>query len=205
MWQSPESTILATAHVTVNPPSCMNSAVVFQITATFPRRLQNLLFVGQVTSTESPWSCSQWLSAGSLVWNTVGEPFGENVACLAFFIVRKFIFQGWKILIGIATNHTQFWLLFCMGVKLGLSYWERNIDWRCLRIGCGGRYLGLRGMRQRGISEDYITKSFMICTAHQILFGLSNQEGWDNVLIKRGSCCLVAAYTILTVCNEYKI
>jgi len=24
--------------------------------------------------------------------------------------------------------------------------------------------------------EDYIKRSFMICTAHQILFGLSNQE-----------------------------
>jgi len=37
--------------------------------------------------------------------------------------------------------------LFCMGVKLGCSYWGRNVGWGCLRIGCWGEYLGLRGTR----------------------------------------------------------
>jgi hypothetical protein len=27
-----------------------------------------------------------------------------------------------------------------------------------------------------GSGEDYITRSVLMCTAHQILFGLSNQE-----------------------------
>ena len=40
-----------------------------------------------------------------------------------------------------------FWLLFCMGVKLGRLHWWRNAGWGCLRIGCWGEYLGLRGTR----------------------------------------------------------
>ena len=35
---------------------------------------------------------------------------------------------------------------FSMGVKLGLSYWGRNVGWGW-RIGCWGRYLGLSGTR----------------------------------------------------------
>jgi hypothetical protein len=36
---------------------------------------------------------------------------------------------------------------FCMCVKLGLLHWMRNIGWGCSRIGCWGKYLGLRGTR----------------------------------------------------------
>jgi len=32
------------------------------------------------------------------------------------------------------------------------------------------RILGLRGMRQQGDGENYIVRSLMICTPHQILF-----------------------------------
>jgi hypothetical protein len=59
----------------------------------------------------------------------------------------------------------------CMGVKLGLSHWGRNKDWGCSRIGCWGRYLGLRGTWRQGSGEDYITRNLMTCTHHQILFG----------------------------------
>jgi hypothetical protein len=38
-------------------------------------------------------------------------------------------------------------LLFCMGVKLGRWHWRRNVGWRCLKIGCWGECLGLRGTR----------------------------------------------------------
>jgi len=31
-----------------------------------------------------------------------------------------------------------------------------------------------------GSEESYIIKRFMIRTAHQILFGWSNQEAWDE-------------------------
>jgi hypothetical protein len=31
-----------------------------------------------------------------------------------------------------------------MVVKIGLSHWERNVGWGCLRIGCWVRYLALR-------------------------------------------------------------
>ena len=33
------------------------------------------------------------------------------------------------------------------------------------------KYLGLRGTEYQGSGEDYITSIFIICTAHQILFG----------------------------------
>jgi hypothetical protein len=35
----------------------------------------------------------------------------------------------------------------CRGVKLGRSHWGRNVGWGCLRTGCWGEYLGLRGTR----------------------------------------------------------
>jgi hypothetical protein len=46
----------------------------------------------------------------------------------------------------------------------------RKIHQGCLRIGCRGRYLGLRGTREQGNGEDYITRSLVIYTPHQILF-----------------------------------
>ena len=50
--------------------------------------------------------------------------------------------------------------------------------WRCLRIGCWGEYLGLRRTRWQGSGVTYIMRILM--TAHQILFGWSNREGWDR-------------------------
>ena len=41
----------------------------------------------------------------------------------------------------------EFCPLSCMGVKLGRWHWGRNVGWGCLRIGCWGEYLGLRGTR----------------------------------------------------------
>jgi hypothetical protein len=34
-----------------------------------------------------------------------------------------------------------------LGPKLGRWHWGRNVGWRCLRIGCWGECLGLRGTR----------------------------------------------------------
>jgi hypothetical protein len=42
------------------------------------------------------------------------------------------------------------------------------------------RTLALRRKREQGIREDYITKSFVLCTSHQIKFGCSNQEGLNG-------------------------
>jgi len=33
--------------------------------------------------------------------------------------------------------------MLCMGVRVGLSHWGRNVGWRCSRTGCWERYLGL--------------------------------------------------------------
>jgi len=51
---------------------------------------------------------------------------------------------------------------FCMGVKLGLSHCWRNIGWGCLRIGCWGEYLGLRGTSWQGNGENYIMRSLTL-------------------------------------------
>jgi hypothetical protein len=45
----------------------------------------------------------------------------------------------------------------------------------CSRIECW-RYVGLSGTKLRGNGEDCMTRSLMIYTAHQILFGWSNTK-----------------------------
>jgi len=42
------------------------------------------------------------------------------------------------------TTWQKFFLLFHMSVKLGLWHWLRNVGWGWKRLGCWGRYLGLR-------------------------------------------------------------
>ena len=60
-------------------------------------------------------------------------------------------------------------LLFCLGVKLVRWHWGRKAGWGCLRIGCWGEYLSLRGTRWQG-SGCCIMRSWMICT-HPVLSG----------------------------------
>ena len=43
--------------------------------------------------------------------------------------------------------------------------------WGCLRIGCWGEYLGLRGTMWKGSGENYIMKSLMFCTAQPTSLG----------------------------------
>jgi hypothetical protein len=47
----------------------------------------------------------------------------------------------------------------------------------CLRTGCWGEYLDLRGTEA---GENCIMRSFVIFTVHQILLGWSNQTEWDG-------------------------
>jgi hypothetical protein len=58
----------------------------------------------------------------------------------------------------------------CLGVKLGLTHDGKNIDWGCLRTGCWGEYLDLRGRKWREAGEDCIMRSFITCTLHHISF-----------------------------------
>ena len=66
----------------------------------------------------------------------------------------------------------------CMGVKHGHAHWGRNVGWECLRTGCWGEYLTLKGTRLEGSGENYIMRSLMICTPHQMLIRWKNRE-WD--------------------------
>ena len=85
---------------------------------------------------------------------------------------------------------------FCMGVKLGLIKCGRNTGWGCLRQGCGGRYLGLRGTREQGSGENYTVGSFMILTPNTIHRIKKNEMGgacgtcWGEA--RRGACTAVA-------------
>ena len=49
-----------------------------------------------------------------------------------------------------------------MGVKLGRSYWGRNTDWGCSRMGCWERYMGLIGTRLGGSGENCLI-NFIVC------------------------------------------
>ena len=35
-----------------------------------------------------------------------------------------------------------------MCVKFGLLLWEKNVHYECLTVGCLGKYLGLRDMKE---------------------------------------------------------
>ena len=62
-------------------------------------------------------------------------------------------FQQWKTRYTINKKHCSLW----------------NAGWGCLRIGCWGEYLGLRGTMWRGGGENYIRRSLMICNPHSTL------------------------------------
>ena len=71
-------------------------------------------------------------------------------------------------------------LRFMRPVTLGRWHWGRNAGWGCLRIGCWGEYLGLRGTRWQGSGGSCIMRSLMIYTPRPVLFGWSNREEWDG-------------------------
>ena len=50
-----------------------------------------------------------------------------------------------------------------------ISRWGRNVGWGCLRIGCWGEHLGLRGTRLQGNRENYIMRTLGIRTPYPIL------------------------------------
>jgi len=47
------------------------------------------------------------------------------------------------------TQNYSFACCFFMSVRLAHSHWGRNVGWKCLRMGCWGRYLDLRGTRRQ--------------------------------------------------------
>ena len=56
------------------------------------------------------------------------------------------------------------------------SHGGRNVGLGCLKIGCWGEYLGLRGTRYQVVGENYIMRSLMFCIANQKLCGWLNKK-----------------------------
>jgi hypothetical protein len=83
------------------------------------------------------------------------------------YFIFQFAVQEYKELY--VQNH-NFVYCFFTGVKLDLSLWG------CSRIGWWKRYSGLGGMWYEGNGEDYIKRSFVICTLHQILLEWLHEE-----------------------------
>jgi hypothetical protein len=65
-------------------------------------------------------------------------------------------------------------------VKLGLSYWRKRIGWGFSRMGCWGKYLGLRGRKKLGTGKNCILESLIVFTHYRTLFGWSNQGQLDG-------------------------
>ena len=67
---------------------------------------------------------------------------------------------------------------FCLsstGVKLSLSRYWKKTDWGCLKTGCWGRYLEIRGRKKQDSGRDYIMRSSTMCYSLTNIIRLSNQ------------------------------
>jgi len=74
--------------------------------------------------------------------------------------------RNMKIKIHITIILFFFFVFFIYVEKLGLSRWGRNMGWECSRVGCNRDEV-------TGTGGEYIGRSLMICTSHQILIGWS--------------------------------
>jgi hypothetical protein len=84
------------------------------------------------------------------------------------------------------TWHVAWWPVCCISVSCGSlnvcavgapRYSIGGVS-VCIASSEFGRKRG--NVTGRGKGEDFTTRSFMICTPHQILFGWSNQGEWDR-------------------------
>ena len=76
---------------------------------------------------------------------------------------------------------TFYVILHFLDYVININLFGRSRWVRFSRIGCWGGYWSYEGRRSGAIGEDYITRSFMLCTCpHQISFGWPNQEDWDG-------------------------
>ena len=67
-----------------------------------------------------------------------------------------------------------------MGVKLGLSQFETNTGWGCLKIVFWGRYFGLNWKKYCFGAINCTERCCMICTRHHLLTRWLNRGGhWD--------------------------
>jgi hypothetical protein len=101
--------------------------------------------------------------------------------------LTQYAFMAWCSVRG-STGTTlplTLYVMFCMGVKLGLSPWVRNIYWENLWAGCWGEYWNIKGRRileykreegardRRKLHNDEL----VIFTLHQIPTG---EQLWED-------------------------
>jgi hypothetical protein len=75
--------------------------------------------------------------------------------------------------------YKTFCQLCCMGAKLGLSLWGRNIDWEFLRTVLR-RIFGPKG-RKTDHGQNYIMMNFITCILQLIFLWWLNQGGWGGL------------------------
>jgi hypothetical protein len=77
------------------------------------------------------------------------------------------IYKFWKIIWQV-TKYNFLFLVLKSFMEVFYLRMGRNIVWECLRTGSWGGYLDQRGMKWWEGRENCITRSFMICTLHQV-------------------------------------
>ena len=99
--------------------------------------------------------CAWSAPSGFLFRNYFHRKFWRKIFCLLAFYPK---IQRLKY------TQLQFFLLFCMAVKLGLSPRERYTVLGFSRIVCWGLHMVTRGARWQGSVEYFIKTSTIICT-----------------------------------------
>ena len=80
-----------------------------------------------------------------------------------------------------------YFIIFICG-RPGRWHWWRNVGWGCLRIGCWGEYLGLRGARWHWSGEDYIIREFndLYSSPNLVRVNKSRRMRWAGHVARMG-------------------
>jgi len=107
----------------------------------------------------------------------------SGIETATFRLVAQFINQMRQRVLS-EYKFLNLWSRYLISLKsFSFLHWRWNIGRGCLRIGHWGRCEGLKKIKWQENGENCIMRSFMMCTAHWILCGWSEQgdcEGKKN-------------------------
>jgi hypothetical protein len=142
----------------------------------FPTKILYEQLLSPIRATCSSISFFSILSSEQYLVRSAGHKAPHYVIflfCFCFFVCsskQTFLERALRVLLFCKTTL----VVFRMGVKLGLTLRAGYRLWvfenRVLRRICGSNRDEVTG------ECEYVTRSLMICTAHRMLFGWSNQE-----------------------------